>query len=177
MVKSPPRWDIQNKIWQLKTLHHKSYKEIIGAIYEEFNVEITDNQVREAIRRIKYKDPKHKTAIQAIHINTGRIREEVLNDLDEVITAVKGNPKQALTLINALKTKLSLASDIDRFEGRGVAPRMQINILQIKARDEKYDALVDWLLQKLPKDMLNEFQGFVEKTDLVVDAKYKVLNE
>lgn len=170
---------IKQKIWQAKTLENKKYREIQDKVLKEDNMEISANQVREVIREMKHGNRYGKNIKQreAILVNTGLIRQKMLERLDKLLVMLEKDPKQVPNYIQAIKTELNLARDIDVAGGRFL-PRTQINI-QINKLEaihhKKFDLLVDWWMERAPRKMLEEFEGYVGEVDKIVDAEFETV--
>ena len=169
---------IKEEVWKLKSVDNKTYSEIME-IMGESGVSLTDNQIREVSREMRKGNRygQNSKQIERIRTNTMSKREQLLTEL-ESMKDMLNNPEMLKGKLEVIKQIVSLLDGMDKFDGKGT-PHTQINILQVKARDEKFDKLFEWMLTKsgLNRGKLDEFETYIKDTEKIIDAKYEEIDE
>ena len=169
---------IRELIWNMHIVDHLKYKEIVEILAEK-SIDVTENQIREAIRALRKADRGSimEKALQKVVINSAKIRKQILVEINDLIAGVdRNNPSEWNFLAKMLGEKLKVAESADRNESRNT-PQVQINILQIQAQEKKFEKLVEWILTNVDKSKLPEFEEHMQLVDKTVDAEFKVKDE
>lgn len=164
---------VKERVWKLKSIENKTFKEIQNIMGDE-GVNLTVNQINEVSRemRVGNRYGRNENQIATIKTNTMDKREAILTELENMKNSLN-DPEAIRDKLEVIKQMVGLLDGIDRYSGKGT-PHTQINILQIKARDEKFDKFFDWVLihSGLTKEKIDEFEHFMGETEKIIDAKY-----
>lgn len=162
----------KHRVFQMKTVESKTYKQIVEQFADEGKT-ISDNQVREAVRWGTHS--KEETAIQARIDVLGELKK-AMGELNDLLGLAKQD-KEWATAISAVNSKMKVIEIVIRSLGKWDSPKTQINILVVEREQKFREKIYEWLIRKLPKEFLDEFQGFVGETEKVLDGEYKLMSE